>query len=260
MERALLVDAPAHWPPLELAVNITAEAPSGADFVGDDAAMLRLRSGGSVVLDRLQGRATFSLPAQPRAGAIVHPHLGAAAAVAARWLGRETFHAGAFVASGGVWGLLGEKGAGKSSTLTALALAGIPVVCDDLLVIDRETALAGPRSIDLRADAARWFGVGEALGVIGTRERWRVGLDPVISELPLRGWVVLAWNDETALAELRGSRRLLSLLPHRALLVEPSDPAALIELSALPFFELRRPQGWHSLDDALARLLDAVGQ
>lgn len=254
------MDAPAHWPRLELAVNVTSEPPPGVDVVGVDLAVIRLRSGGSVAIDRVEGRATFSLSAHPRAGALVHPHLGAAAAIAARWLGRETFHAGGFVVRGGVWGLLGDRGAGKSSTLAALALAGVPVVCDDILVLDGETVMAGPRSIDLRPDAAHRFGVGEALGVIGTRERWRVGLDPIASELPLRGWVALGWDHEQTVTELRGSRRLLELMPHRALLLEPTEPGVLIGLSALPFYVLRRPHGWNSLEDAIGRLLDVVGQ
>ena len=41
-------------------------------------------------------------------------------------------------------GLAADRGVGKSSTLARLALDGIPIVADDLLVIDEIVALAGP--------------------------------------------------------------------------------------------------------------------
>jgi ABC-type molybdenum transport system ATPase subunit/photorepair protein PhrA len=51
--------------------------------------------------------------------------------VLAHWLGRESFHGGGFVAGDGVWGVLGEKGDGKSTLLASLALSGVPIVADD---------------------------------------------------------------------------------------------------------------------------------
>jgi hypothetical protein len=180
------------------------------------------------------------------------------AVVSAHWLGRETFHAGAFVAGGGVWGVLGDKEAGKSTLLASLALAGVPVVADDVLVLDDATALAGPRAIDLRAGAARRLDAGEPLGVVGERERWRLALEPVAAELPMRGWVALRWDGETAVCPVRGSERLRTLGAHRGARLYPPDPGALLELSALPFVELRRERRWDSADDAMSRLLDAL--
>jgi hypothetical protein len=253
-----LVRAPAHWPTLELVVRVTAALAPAAEYVDDETAVLRLRSGGSVEIDRLSRRAVFHLPTQPDDRALIHPHLAGVAAVAAHWLGRESFHAGAFVAGGGVWGLLGDRGAGKSSLLASLALAGVPVVSDDVLVLDGRTALAGPRSIDLRSDAAAHLRAGEPLGVIGQRERWRLPLAPIAPEQPLRGWVVLGWDERTAVRHLQGSERLTSLLPHRAARLYPPQPQELIELSSLPFLQLRRRRCWDSADDALRRLLDGV--
>ena len=40
---------------------------------------------------------------------------------------------------------------------------------DDLLVLDGRTTFVGPRSIDLREDAAAQLGAGEAIGVTGAR-------------------------------------------------------------------------------------------
>ena len=176
----------------------------------------------------------------------------------AHWYERETFHAGAFVAAGKVWGVLGEREAGKSSFLASLALAGIPVLCDDILVLDHLTALAGPRSIDLRADAAQQLAVGEPLGIVGTRERWRLMLGSVPAELPMGGWISLRWDDRTEASPIRGSNRLRELGAHRGLTLYPPKPDALIELSALPFMALRRPRRWDSGDGAVKCMLDAL--
>jgi hypothetical protein len=226
--------------------------------VGDATALLRLRSGGSVQVDRWPGRATYSFTVRPVDGALVHPHFAGVAAVFAHWLGRETFHAGGFVVNGGVWGLLGEKEAGKSSLLASLARAGIPVMSDDLLVLDGGNALAGPRSVDLRVGAASRLEAGEPLGVVGGRERWRLVLEPIAAELPMRGWVTLSWGGEAEVRSVRGSGRLRILGARRGLRLYPPEPETLIELSALPFVELRRPRDWSSATDAVDRLLHAL--
>jgi hypothetical protein len=256
--RALLVEAPSHWPLLELAVRVSSDVAPAREGVDQRTAVLRPRSGGWVEIDRATGRVTFSLPERPSDGALVHPHLASVAVVSAHWLGRDAFHAGAFVAGGGVWALLGEREAGKSSLLASLARDGVPVFSDDVLVLDGSVALAGPRSVDLRASAAKHLEVGEALGVMGTRERWRLALSAVPAELPLSGWVALRWDDRAFVRPIQGSDRLRVLGANRGSTLYPPDPEALIELSALPFLELRRPRRWDSADDVLRRLLDAV--
>ena len=142
-----------------------------------------------------------------------------------------------------MWALLGDKEAGKSTTLAWLAAHGHPVVCDDALVLDELTALAGPRSIDLRAESAQRLGIGEPLGTVGVRERWRVPLDPVPAELPFRGWVSLAWGDEVAVEPLRGAARLPALIPHRGVRIEPPRPEALLEYAALRHSRAAPPAG-----------------
>ena len=96
------------------------------------------------------------------------------------------------------WGLVADRGVGKSSTLARLALDGIPIVADDLLVIDEIVALAGPRAIDLRDEPARRLGVGEPLGIVGTRSRWRFRVHAVPPSVPVRGWVFLEWGEGEA--------------------------------------------------------------
>jgi hypothetical protein len=256
---ALLVAAPPGWPLLEiLQVPETVGPPT--DRVGPDRAELRLLSGGWVGIDREPGRAVYHLPRPLDDGALVHPYLAPVALISARWLGRESFHAGAFVAEGGVWALLGDKEAGKSTTLAWLGTHGHPVVCDDALILDGTTALAGPRSIDLRAESAQRLGIGEALGTVGVRERWRVPLDPVAAELPFRGWVQLEWGDAVEVERVRGAARLPALIPHRGVRLEPPRPQALLEYAALPQLRLRRPHGWDSLREGAERLLDAIAR
>jgi hypothetical protein len=256
--QGLLVEAPPHWSRLDLKVRITSgETPPG-EYVDEAVARLRPRSGGWVEIDRHAGRATFSLPERPSDSALVHPHLASVAVVSAHWVGRESFHAGGFVVNGQVWGVLGDRYAGKSSFLALLALAGIPVLCDDVLILDKTTALAGPRSIDLRATAAQHLGVGEPLGVMGTRERWRLTLAPVNPEVPLAGWVSLCWDDQTEVHRPRGADRLRLLGSHRGSSLYPSGPAGLIDLSGLPFLQLCRPPRWDRAEEAMYRLLDAL--
>jgi hypothetical protein len=233
------------------------EAPA-LDRIGPDRAELMLERGW-IELDRTAGMVTFRLATRPRDGDLVHPYLAPAAAVAARWAGRESFHAGAVVVGGRAWAVLGDKENGKSTTLAWLALTGHPVLADDLVVVDGDAALAGPRCIDLREESAAHLGVGEPLGLVGQRERWRLGLDPVPAQVPLRGFVTLTWDGELAVEPLRGPERLLALLPGRTVRVAPDRPADMIDLSSLPVWRLRRPRRWDALPEAAGRLVEALG-
>ncbi len=255
--RDLLGEAPAGWPELRRERAGPRPGAPEEDRLGPDRALLPLH-GGWVAIDRAPPRATFHLPVAPPDRDLVHPYLAPAAAVAARWAGRESFHAGAVLAGGGAWAVLGDKESGKSTTLAWLAGAGHPVLADDLLVVDGDGAFAGPRCIDLREASAARLGAGEPLGVVGVRERWRVMLGPVPARVPLRGWVTLAWDDDVGVEELRGPDRMLALMPFRSVRVEPGRPAELIELSSLPVLRLRRPRRWESLEESGRRLLGAI--
>jgi hypothetical protein len=253
----LLVPAPSAWPTLTLRVRLGFDQ-GGPDRIDPDEAHLRVH-GGQVGLDRRRGDVLFTVRRRPSPDALVHPHLAPVAAVAAYWLGRETFHAGAVVVGGGAWAVLGDKGSGKSSLLAWLALDGHAVASDDLLVIDEGLrVLAGPRSIDLRANGARRLGVGEPLGVIGTRERYRLALGPVESAVPLRGFIKLAWGDSPTVTPVPPAWRPPTLAAHRTVRLAPQDPGLLVQLSALPMLELRRPREWRRAGDAADRLLDTL--
>ncbi len=256
---SMLVEAPSAWAALEvrLARAGPGERPPGVEF-GADRARLPLRTGGWVEFDRTPASVRFRLVEPVPEAAIAHPLLGIAAIVPAFWLGRESFHAGAFEIEGGAWAVVGEREAGKSSLIATLALGGVPIVCDDILVLDAALALAGPRSVDLREPAAAALGAGEPLGRVGDRDRWRLPLGPVEPELPLRGWITLRWDDTAGVREVRGAERLRTLAAHRAFLLAAPDPGWLIELSALPLLEFSRPRRWEAAASSTAVLLEAL--
>jgi hypothetical protein len=253
-----LLDVPADWPAIELSVELTPEPDRGGEYVDDVGARLSLSAGGVADLDRHSGRTVFRVKDRPPAAAILHPMLAGVASVWARWHRRDSFHAGGFVAAGGVWALLGDKGAGKSSMLAALHCAGVPIVCDDVLIIDGDVAFAGPRSIDLRADSAERLRLGEPLGVLGDRERWRVDLRAVAPALPFRGWIRLAWGETVNIHRVPGGAVLIELLRHRALNLPPPVPAGLLDLAGRPLLEFTRPRAWGSTEDAVRELLAGV--
>jgi hypothetical protein len=255
--RPLLVEAGSEWPVLTIRREVGL-ADGEVEWMSDRAASLLLQNGGEIAVDRASSEAVFRLPEPVGAAELVHPLLAPAAAVAGYWLGRESFHAGAFAAGGKAWGVVGEREAGKSTMVAALALEGVPVICDDMLVLDDVRARVAPRSVDLREESAERLGAGEALGVVGARERWRLRLDPAEDALPLGGWIFLAWGDETEIVPVSASTRLRRLHESRGVRVPPHDPSALLELSALPGWELRRRRSWDELADGVQRLLDAV--
>ncbi len=253
----LLVPARADWPLFTLGSRIGSAAPGG-EHVSEADARLLLRNGGEITIDRSAGEIVFTVPEPVSDQALVHPYLAPAAAVIARWLGRESFHAGAFALDGGAWGVLGEREAGKSSLLAWLALEGRRVLTDDMLVIAGGSAFAGPRSVDLRRETAMQLGAGEELGVVGARERWRVGLPPIEPEARVAGFVFLEWGDGVSVTPVEPGERLARLLHHRGVRLPPASHEALLTLAALPAWELRRPADWTSLADAGQRLLGAL--
>ncbi len=254
----MLLDAPSSWARMRISQRIGRGTPRLA--VTEEHATIPLLGEGYVGLDREPLHAVYSTAARLTPTALIHPYLAPAAAVAAWWLGRESFHAGAVAVSGGAWGVLAAKGGGKSSLLGWLASAGYDVFTDDALIVDGGLAFAGPRSIDLRADAALHLGAGEPLGVVGDRERWRIGLQPCQAELPLLGWVFLEWTTGAIeIAALRSDERLRRLIGHRMLHTTATDDLKFLELAARPAVVLRRSRRWENLGESGARLLADLG-
>ena len=111
---AQLVEGEPDWPLLEIERH-TGAASLGRSFITADRAAIALLAGDWLAVERVPLRAIYTT-AQPLSDdALVHPYLAPAAAIAAYWLGRDAFHAGAFLLDGGVWGVIGDKESGKSS-------------------------------------------------------------------------------------------------------------------------------------------------
>ena len=206
----------------------------------------------TIVVDRRPPRGTVHGPPIDTED-LVHPYLGPIATVHGRWLGRESFHAGAFATPAGAWLVVGPKEAGKSSLLAALHRAGHPVVCDDIAVLDGTNILAGPRAVDLRErpddlDAA----------LVREGERWRVGLPPIALRLPLAGWVELRWSDRRTLQDVPVAERLRRLAGWRQWQALASNPHAFLELAALPGFVFERPRGQMARD--VEAIVDLCGR
>jgi len=254
----LLVHA-AGWPSLELVRRI-GSSDAQMDSLGDESARLRLVDGGDVVVEREPARATYTTPSGLSDQELVHPYLAPAAALAARWRGLESLHAGAFVLDGAAWMVLGDKGIGKSFTLASLAQRGLTVAADDVVVVAESRVFAGPRTIDLREDGARALGMGERLPGARGRERWRVALDPTEPDFELRGWVLVTWSaDGEAIVKVPPADRLRRLARSRVITVEADRPDLLLRLAGLPAFEYRRRAGAKSAADGLDRLLETLG-
>ncbi|HKN94512.1 MAG TPA: hypothetical protein VJU60_09280 [Thermoleophilaceae bacterium] len=254
-----LPPVPAGWPEIRLRqiVGVRAGRAEGAVDVGDEKAEL-LVPGARLVLGRREALATVVAPQPLSSDRLLHPTLGYIASTFSHWLGRLAFHGGAFSAGDGAVALLGERGDGKSSTLAWLAGAGCPPLTDDVVVLDGLTAFAGPRSIDLWPDAARALGVAHHAHSVRDGERERLVSAAVPPQLPLRAWVSLAWGEGPRLRPLTPSERYAALgaqlhVHRRGRL--PGDEA-LLDLLALPAFELVRPRSLRSLAESGSILLD----
>lgn len=260
----LLRSVPSDAPALRV---VLADAPSPGlpptaeqERFGPDAARFHLPGGGHVEVDRTTSTATFSFP---NLGPVdhhhlVHPFMATSCATVSRWHGRDVFHAGSFVVDGQAWGVLGDKGRGKSTLMAWLASRDVPVLADDLLVLDGERVLRGPRCLDLRTDAALALGVGEDLGVVGARARARVPLSEAPPSAPLAGWVLPEWGEKVACQAVPVAERLARLHGNQALRVPTADAARFFRYAGLPTLALSRPRDWRTADAAGDALLDAV--
>ena len=251
----LMRPADSAWPTLRV---VTALGPPtvDADVVGDEEAAFALEQGGlDVRLDRATTTAAFTAEREHPDGAYLHPFLARTAAVLARWHHREAFHAGCLVVGGAAWAVLGAREAGKSTVLAQAHLRGLPVLTDDVLVVDDGVVLPGPGSLDLREPTARRLALGEPLGVVGSRERWRVALPDDVAPTPLRGWVLPVWGESTALFPLPPQPRQALVASALFPRLPPEDPLRLLALGALPVVVWQRPRDFAAADGALDALL-----
>jgi hypothetical protein len=247
-EDRVLVAAEPSWPTVRIVSDPRAVA-GGGTLLEDDMACYPDVPGLHVTVDRSAGVACFRGAHRLTSDEIVHPRLGMLGAIYAQWLdGRMAFHAGAFVSGKGAWAVVGERHDGKSTLMAALALAGLPVLGDDTLVLDEMRCLSGVRCVDLRPDAAAHLGVRDTVVTVRRGARERLFLDGAPHEAPLAGWLFLKWADELGIRALPAPDRLARIARsqgwHRR---GATDPARLLDLAALPAWELGRPRDWAHL-------------
>lgn len=261
----LLGAVPESWPELRLTCR---DDPEGArvragdpEHLDERTGRFRLPGGGDVTVDRASSTAVYTFPT---AGPVdhrhlIHPFMATTCAAVNRWLGRDGFHAGAFVWNGGAWAVLGDKGQGKSTLLALLAQQGVPVLADDLLVLDGGQALRGPGCIDLRQDAAVALGgAGEDLGVVGARARARLALPVPPGQAPLRGWIFPEWAPEISVTSMPAARRLPGLYRNLSLRLPPPRPERFLAYAGMPTYVLSRPRSWDAAGAASAALLESL--
>jgi hypothetical protein len=253
---------PADAPALAVSCESLAVGPGGerSSEVGERGADLRLVGGGRLRMRRGDERVRFAFPVAPTADDLLHPYLAPAAALAQLWSGNEALHAGAFATAAGAVLVLGAKQDGKSTTLAWIARQhGLPVLADDLAVIDDGEVLAGPRCLDLRSDAEidpSRLGDGP---LVRARARRRVPLPGAPDRLRITAVVVLRWGAHTGLDAMPLAERLPALLPQRMFHAQlATDPVAVLRLLAVPMWTLTRPRGSAGLQDGVAALLDQL--
>lgn len=252
--RRILSPAPPDWPAVAVNVTVDPQPPQAMEW-GPDHARYALLGGNYIAIQREPLHVELVLRRAVAAECVVAPHLSSAASTIGLWRGRQVLHAGAFVHDEGVWLVLGEKGSGKSSTLGWLARAGAAIMTDDLVVCERGMVLAGPRCVDLRPESAYELETGRYLGVVGTRERWRIDLPPCPPQLPLRGWVVLEWGPAARIDRIAPAQRLERLVSQRALQLPWMDSRAMLDLATLPALSWQRPWGWQHMKLTAEELL-----
>ena len=224
-----------------------------------DAAACAVLPSGWATFDRAGATTHLFLPAPLTQEWLLHPLLSSTAVMSASWLGRQAFHAGAFVLDGRAWGVLGDRNHGKSTLLASMHQRGLPILADDVLVLQDGRAMAGPRCLDLREGAAAALGIGVPLGVLGSRERWRVTLGPVPAEVPFAGWVTLEWGPEVAISSVPLPSRLAVLAGAQGLkTLAQEGTAAWLPLIGAPMLTLTRPRSFERQGEAIGALVDAL--
>ncbi len=205
--------------------------------VGEDCVTLGSRGTSLLEVHRRPPSITLEFPEPTTPEALVHPLLTLPISILARWRGDLSLHAGGFFAHGSAWGVIGEREAGKSTTLAKLAERGFPLLADDLLVLDQCVVRAGPACIDLRPDVAKRTSGARFVGEVGERHRYRLSTPPGPARASLAGFFLLEWGQEpTVQIELLQSREVLSVLYQQEYLghLGPADPMKILESAGNP--------------------------
>lgn len=171
--------------------------------------------------------------------------------IAALLRGYEVLHAGAVAVDGGVVGIVGGTGAGKTSLTLHLVLEQAQFVTDDVLVLqaadDGLLAYPGIGVMNVRAaeherlEAAARATLGQLLGMTG-RDKLHYAMSAVAEPLPLTALYFLRPGAERGIATIRALRA--------------PEPVRL--LSSTFVTQIRPPERLATLVDVCARLAASV--
>jgi hypothetical protein len=249
------------WPGIHFTTELTDTALPERSEVREDSATI-INPVAALLLDRERASVRVRSSSPVPEADLVHPCLWPVGAVFARWRGAETLHAGAFApATGeGAWAVMADSCGGKTSFLAMLALAGVEVLADDLLVVEGGECVAGPRSLDLRPEVVDPLGLSDrATTPVRSISRRRLPLLPCEGRWQLAGFVELGWGDSVTVQRLEPAASLAALARHRRVHGLGAEFAQLLALVDLPVLRLTRPRGWVSAGEPMDRLLDAIG-
>ena len=213
-----------------------------------------------LALDRERRTATVRVGSRVDRERLAHPVLGWAGSIFARWDGRIAFHAGVFVHGGRAWMLMGGRESGKSSTLAGLSRRDVPVLADDVVVLDGDDVLLGPRCVDLRPGVPEALGVSDLVQTVRDGEAQRLGLGEAPARVPLGGWFVLDWGDAYATRPVGAVERIRILHEQLTLNLEMPSPERVLAVADLPAWRLVRPagDGVRALDRVFDELLGVL--
>lgn len=128
------------------------------------------------------------------------------------------FHASAVAHAGRVYAISGPSGAGKSTLAAALGQHGLPLFCDDTLVLDvsdpaRITCLPGHKRLKLATDAMALTGAqaGEPVGA-AIAKRYAVPAGGTVRDvLPIGALLFIEDGVQTDIAPVAGAARIARL-------------------------------------------------
>jgi hypothetical protein len=132
--------------------------------------------------------------------------------------GLYPLHASAVEHAGRVHAFTGPSGAGKSTLVSALGLKGLPLFCDDTLLLDLSApgpviALPGHKRLKLTEHALELTGLAseQPVGAETGKSYVAAPAGAIGQPLPLASLVMLEEGSEIGWEEIGGARRLLLL-------------------------------------------------
>ncbi len=143
---------------------------------------------------------------------------GSVYAAIASMNGLLPIHASAVAMNGQVFAFTGDAGAGKSTLIAALGSRGLPMFCDDTLLLDlsdpnRIMCLPGHKRLKLRPDAITMTCARQEERVSSTVDKYysTAPAGDVGVPLPIARLVFLEEGDEATIAPISGGSRLIML-------------------------------------------------